>query len=62
MILMRMLPSPAYNDEPHVVVFQEAFGKQMTALLAARDDMTRQAQPATATWGMRSMNATGASW
>lgn len=52
MILMRMLPDPAYNEEPHIVVFQEAIGKQMTAFLAARDDMKRQARPATATWGM----------
>jgi len=52
MSLMKLLPDVAYNDEPHVQVFQDAIGTQVTSIQGARDDMKRQACPATATWGM----------
>ena len=52
MNLMEMLPRAAYHDEAHVGDFQGAVGRQMDAAEAARDDLMKQARPATATWGM----------
>lgn len=52
MNLLEMLPRAAYHDEAHVGDFQGAVGRQMDAAEAARDDLMKQACPATATWGM----------
>ena len=52
MNLLEMLPRAAYHDEAHVGDFQGAVGRQMDAAEAARDDLMKQARPATATWGM----------
>ena len=53
MKLMDFIPEIAYNNEPHIQVFQDAIDKQVTAIQLARDDFLLQARTSTATsWGM----------
>lgn len=46
------LLTPNYTESPEVVELQEAFSTQVEAIAAAKEDLQKQLDVATATWGL----------